>query len=205
MLDENLKDLSISLDSEIQKISRSGLASVKKQKPLVKDSGSIFFTAITSAVRILETPVYLNTRRKLEACSSIALQLEQSILSIFNKIKSRKHQGFSFYDLYIPESANKLDAEKLIRDAIEILNRDNTLTREARNKIIDHLEKALKSLKEGSTANFFGAIQEVLIVLGAVGSLAGGYVAVTQHVQTKFSRSQNREKNIKKYFIQAHK
>ena len=100
-------------------------------------------------------------------------ELEYLLFSIMNRINNSQDKSFNFGDLYIPKSANKPDAQKLIEEAINILRKGSPLTVEAKDKIISHLENAIAALNKGNTSNFFGKIKEATIILGALGSCVG--------------------------------
>jgi hypothetical protein len=92
--------------------------------------------------------------------------------------------------LYVPESSNKFDAERCIREAIVIIQNDPALASDAKRKIISHLENSIISLQKGDTADFFGIVKETIIILGALGSIAGGYCAILQ-AQEKLNDATN--------------
>jgi hypothetical protein len=140
---------------------------------------------------LLSLPVISLSWKARRKCSELAKELEDIILSTFNAIKTIREEKFSFYNLYIPKNANKLDAERFVREAIEIIRNDYSLSDEAKRKIISHLESALISLQRGNTSNFFGTIKEAIIILGALGSLAGGYYAAIAQAQQKLNDATN--------------
>ena len=77
---------------------------------------------------------------------------------------------------YKPDNSNKNRITELINEAIDLIRDDSTLTEKSKKSIIDYLEKALRELnRERVNWNkFIGRIKEVIIVLGALGSVAAG-------------------------------
>lgn len=107
--------------------------------------------------------------------------LEQEIVAPIPGLETNNYQpqkAFSFYDLYSSTRVNKADAEELVKQAISIIENDASLTSEAKDKIIQHLKKALQYLSNNNVAGFYGVVTEVIIILGAIGSLVGGACAV---------------------------
>lgn len=84
------------------------------------------------------------------------------------------------FDFYLPDFSNKQRATELIQEVINLIQDENTLSITARKRIIAHLNDALNELKnpKPNWASFFGKIKEVVIVMGAVGSIVGGQCAL---------------------------
>ena len=120
-------------------------------------------------------------------CISLTNKLEEELLSLIAKTGIFQGWSSSFYNLYIPEKADSVSAETLIQEAIQIIQDDFSLTPEARQKIIAQLETALSSLRKGDLKDFFGTIKETIIILGALGSIAGGYYAAVTQAESKIN------------------
>jgi hypothetical protein len=77
---------------------------------------------------------------------------------------------------YTPDNSNKAKICDLINEAIELLKQDTTLNEKCKKKIVDYLTKALNELisKHPNWTLFLGRLKESIIILGAIGSFAGG-------------------------------
>ncbi len=144
-------------------------------------------TKRAQSMGFINTPDRTGYVSRVENFTILAEKFENSLLSLISKISDSQANSSSFYDLYIPEGANRLDAERLIQDAIQIIRKDISLTPEARKKIISQLETALSNLRKGDLKDFFGTVKEVVIILGALGLLAGGYYAAISQAQDKIN------------------
>ena len=72
--------------------------------------------------------------------------------------------------------SNKKKAITLIQEAIELINIDSILSDKSKKKILKYLSDTIQELVNPKTnwKSFFIKTAEVIIVLGALGSLAGG-------------------------------
>ncbi|WP_435182284.1 hypothetical protein [Cellulophaga omnivescoria] len=77
---------------------------------------------------------------------------------------------------YEPENSNKAQIQKLILEAMELINEDNSLTEKTKKQLLDYLNKILKNLNSEYTnwTEIIGKIKETIIVLGALGGFIGG-------------------------------
>lgn len=77
---------------------------------------------------------------------------------------------------YQPENSNKKKIQDLIKEAISLIEEDDSLTEKSKKQIVDYLNKALRDLDREhiNWSRFIGRIKETIIVLGALGSFAGG-------------------------------
>lgn len=126
----------------------------------------------------------------LSECIDCANELESELLELYSKLNSGIDVPFTFFNLYVPDKANREDAEKLIKSAIQIIQAESHLTNKAKQRITAHLEKALQTLKNGSNTDFFGVTKEVIAVLGALGSFTGGYIACLEQVKLQIREAQ---------------
>ncbi len=104
--------------------------------------------------------------------------LYSRVIYVYNEVKNYnpldnpiKLDGF-----YQPDNSNKQTARKLITEAINELENDNTLSAKAKKAIIDYLHKALIEFDKPSSnwTLIFGQLKQSIIILGALGSIAGG-------------------------------
>lgn len=93
-----------------------------------------------------------------------------------NKTKSSRDNHIKLNGFYKPENSNKKQISKLIKEAIELIEEDKSLTEKSKKELINYLNKVLKNLEREHTnwSGIIGKIKETIIVLGALGSFAGG-------------------------------
>jgi hypothetical protein len=119
-------------------------------------------------------------------CEECGRLLESELLEAFSSINSLAPKAFDFYDLYAPNRIDFENVEYLVNEAIKIFESDNHLSLEAKLKIVNHLKEVLRLLDKGQVTNFWGAAKEIIIVLGALGSMAGavpGYIPLIEAQQ----------------------
>lgn len=94
--------------------------------------------------------------------------------AVFNDYRYRELDLNGFYQ---PRNTNKDEVKRLIKEAIKLINTEDTITEKAKKQIIDYLERVLKSLDYSyvSWSTILGNIREVILVLGALGSFASGF------------------------------
>ncbi|MFZ4398695.1 MAG: hypothetical protein ACOYO1_01575 [Bacteroidales bacterium] len=78
-------------------------------------------------------------------------------------------------DFYDPRKSNKAEIAELIKDAIELISEDVSITESSKKALVNHLDKAIRDLNSERTnwTRFFGKIKETSVVLAALASLAG--------------------------------
>jgi len=83
---------------------------------------------------------------------------------------------------YQPANSNKKIIRDLIDEAKDLISEDNTITEKSKKQLIDYLNMALSDLgrEHVNWSRFVGRIKETVIVLGALGSLAGGVTSLIQ-------------------------
>lgn len=93
-----------------------------------------------------------------------------------SKNKSNFYDNLKINDFYKPDNSNKKKIKDLVNEAIALIRNDDTITTKTKNSIIDYLEISLRELdrERVNWTRFLGRIKETIIVLGALGSLAGG-------------------------------
>ena len=133
--------------------------------------------------RIKNTPIILRFVYPTVRKSMVALQEVFQILYTATLVLINEAMGQTYYfddidvnSFFKPENSNKQKIKDLIREAIGLIREDSTLTEITKKNIIEYLEKSLEELerKRVDWARFIGRIKEVVIVLGALGSFAGG-------------------------------
>ena len=149
-------------------------------------AGSLMYRLVSTFKR----PTYRNSRRELtkedsksfrhmSECVEAADKIEEVVYSMYSRILPEMQKSFSFFDFYVPKSSNSSDVKVLIEEAIKLIRGDVKISHQAREKLIKHLENALEILESGGDySRFFGIIKESIFLLGALGSLAGGTVAL---------------------------
>lgn len=117
--------------------------------------------------------------RKESAFYNFTNEIVLTYNSIVDNNKNSSRIGLNGF--YTPESSDKYKATKLISEAIDILEKDNSLTDKAKKAIINYLKQALNEInKPKSNWTFiFGNLRETIFILGALGSLAGGITGVS--------------------------
>jgi hypothetical protein len=84
--------------------------------------------------------------------------------------------------LYKPENVNKTKIRELIQKTISLINSDEVLKDKTKKKLVDRLNIILRDLDQDNInwRDIIGRVQETIIVLGALGSLIGGFSTCTQ-------------------------
>ncbi len=90
------------------------------------------------------------------------------------------HTHLDIGEFYNPKNSNKNRVKRLLNEAIELLKEDESFKQRHKTKIISFLEDAINELDNDYTnwTDFLGKLKEVIIVLGAVGSMVGGIAAI---------------------------
>lgn len=93
-----------------------------------------------------------------------------------NESISYRREKLDLNGFYTPDNSNKKQINDLIKEAIDLINDDNNLTKKSKEQLIQYLTKVLKNLDSEHTdwTKVIGKISQVIIVLGALGSFAGG-------------------------------
>ncbi len=105
-------------------------------------------------------------------------KLYSMTLELINESKNKTNyfDNLKVNDFYKPDNSNKQKIKELINEAITLIKNDDTITSKTKNSIIEYLEISLRELDKEKVnwTRFLGRIKEVIIVLGALGSLVGG-------------------------------
>tara|TARA_R110001583_G_scaffold194575_1_gene365818 strand:- start:2301 stop:3128 length:828 start_codon:yes stop_codon:yes gene_type:complete len=99
------------------------------------------------------------------------------IISDTNKTLDLRSRYLEINDLYKPDNSNKSKIKKLIIEAIELIIKDDSLTEKTKKQLVDYLNKVLANLDYENTnwTDIIGKITETIIILGALGSIVGGF------------------------------
>jgi hypothetical protein len=110
----------------------------------------------------------------------IADAFEQFLTKTIELISKTKGGHYSNHlsigDFYSPNNSNKQRIKDLINEAIDLLTNDTTINEKCKIKIIDYLKRAIDEIQSDYTdwTVFLGRLKEAIIILGAIGSFAGG-------------------------------
>lgn len=119
-----------------------------------------------------------NKKRIIFRIESSFQELYSTTVELINEAsnKTEYFDDLKVNDFYKPDKSNKVKIKELINEAIELIKEDITLSEKSKNKIIEYLEKAIKELEKEyvNWTRFLGLVKETIIVLGALGSFAGG-------------------------------
>jgi len=93
-----------------------------------------------------------------------------------NESISYRREQLDLNGFYTPDNSNKKQIKDLIKEAVELIKDDNNLTKKSKEQLIQYLTKVLKNLDSEHIdwTRVIGKISQVIIVLGALGSFAGG-------------------------------
>lgn len=147
-----------------------------------------------------ELRFYRNTKRNPSALLDFIIKNRKNrilnLQDVFEEIystsltlitESTKHREYKNNNLkldgfYNPENSNKIQIKNLVKEAIELINSDNSITEKTKKQLIDYLNNVLKKLDREhiNWSSVIGHIKEVIIVLGALGSCVGGITPLFQ-------------------------
>ena len=162
---------------------------LEKSKDLSKCLDSIYRRSPFSVIFLPRSKrgnvhYFLDIQR--EFLSEITLLSTKLKSAISNQRKDKERTDnerfFEFYDFYNPDISNKEVTIDLLREAIQLIQQDESLNEKAKRKIINKIIEIIKSLENPDTkwTVVLGSIKESIIILGALGSLAGGCVGLAQ-------------------------
>lgn len=103
-----------------------------------------------------------------------------------------KKRHFEFYNLYSPDNTDRKSVINLLNEAVVFINKETKITYHAKEKLVERIEKIKKSaqMEHPHWTDTLGMLKEVIIVLGAIGSLVGGVVSITS-AQEKLQEAEN--------------
>ncbi len=132
--------------------------------------------------------------------SGTLLLVQQTFQELYSKssdfISNIANKKIYFYDdlhvnnLFDFDKSNKEEIKNLLIEATDLINSDKSLNEKSKKIINNYLDTAIKELdrKYVNWVKFLGRIKETIIILGALGSLAGG-ASVLFHVQEKLDQA----------------
>jgi hypothetical protein len=111
-------------------------------------------------------------------------ELYSTTLELINEATNKTYyfDDLKVNNFFKPDNSNKQKIKDLINEAIILIREDGTLTEKSKKSIIDYLERAISELERERVnwTRFIGRIKETIIVLGALGSFAGGASSLFQ-------------------------
>lgn len=128
--------------------------------------------------KLIETGSKADSNR-IDNCMSSFEKLNSHLIIIYNRIVKNNFDLFQYQDFSLICNVNRSNKDKaisLIENAIEILKNDTILSKRKKEQIINQLQKIVENLKkEKPNWTFhFGKLTQSIILLGALGSFAGG-------------------------------
>lgn len=167
----------IDLKAIVDKFIQFGAPIETKFKVLIDDLNE----NVNSIEHTCYTHTYKQNTEDNEVTRSLIYQhLHSSFLKVYNKInlyfRNNKEELLEFDGLINYDISNKRKAIITIQEAIELIENDHTLSEKSKQKILKYLFDIIQELINPTTSwkHFLIKTSEVIIVLGALGSLTGG-------------------------------
>lgn len=157
---------------------------LEKSKELSKCLDSVYRRSPFSVIFLPSSRkgnVHYFLDKQWEFLSEITL-LSTKLKSAISNRRTDNERFFEFYDFYNPDISNKEVTIDLLREAIQLIQQDESLNEKAKQKIISKIIEIINNLENPNTkwTVVLGSIKESIIILGALGSLAGGCVGLAQ-------------------------
>lgn len=113
-------------------------------------------------------------------------------IDYFKKKSKKNNSNYRFYSIYDPEKTDKEFVLKLLEDTIVLIENESNLKIEVRNDLTKRTKSIIKNVKskKSNWHEILGSIKELIIILGALGSLAGGVIALDQ-AKTNLETAEN--------------
>ncbi|PZW37967.1 hypothetical protein LX95_02760 [Mesonia algae] len=129
-------------------------------------------TVITNILHPFKRNYIIYIRDSFEEIFTLSLNLIKDA----NEMIEFRRDRIDLNGFYEPKNSNKQQIKELIEESIDLIKSDEILTEKSKNQLIKYLSKVLNNLDSKNTdwTNLIGKIKEVVIVLGALGSFAGG-------------------------------
>ena len=119
-----------------------------------------------------------NTKTRLFRLQDSFQEFYSTTLELINEATDKTYyfDDLKVNNFFKPDNSNKPKIRDLVNEAIVLIRQDESLTEKSKKNIIEYLEKALVQLdyERVNWIKFIGRIKETIIVLGALGSFAGG-------------------------------
>ncbi|RBA28212.1 hypothetical protein [Flavobacterium tibetense] len=93
-----------------------------------------------------------------------------------SNMRHYRYDNLKLNGFFQPENSNKQQVKQLILDAIELIEKDTTISDKVKKQIIEYLQRVIKKLDNQyiNWSSVIGCIKETIIVLGALGGFVGG-------------------------------
>lgn len=93
-----------------------------------------------------------------------------------SNMRHYRHENLKLNGFFQPENSNKEQVKQLILEAIELIEKDTTISEKVKKQIIEYLQRVIKKLDNQyiNWSAIIGCIKETIIVLGALGGFVGG-------------------------------
>lgn len=162
----------------------------KAERELVAGLVSTLIKSCRYYRRVNSKPVFLFfykifKYKALERVQEAFEVLYSKSIDIINHVTTSYLYKYAGSDLdlngfYQPKNINKEEVKRLIRESIQLIIDDDSLSEKSKTQIIKYLNKVISKLEYDyvSWTSILGHIKEAIIVLGALGSFVGGYCAL---------------------------
>lgn len=103
-----------------------------------------------------------------------------NLINESNKRKEYRTNSLKLDGFYDPEKSDKRKVKELLIEAVELISSEETLSEKTKKQLISYLNKVIRELDYTYTnwTSVIGKIKETIIVLGALGSIAGGVASI---------------------------
>ena len=121
---------------------------------------------------------FINSRKKqMYQIQDAFHEVYSATMSLVNDAIQKEYiyDKLELGDFYDPTKSNKTEISEIIKEAIELIAEDVSITDTSKKTLINHLDKAIRDLNSERTnwTRFFGKLKETSVVLAALASLAG--------------------------------
>ena len=182
IVDKFLKVISPYLESETKNISEAASYAnrISYASPINLESSPAL---IIITQKLLGIPHRRRVKGYLLRLYTITMRLYNAFVASHPDINL---YNLDLFDFYLPQYSDKTNAEENLKRAIDIIESDDVLTSEGKERVLKHINKAIEELhrKQTDWSRFFGLVKETIIILGAVGSIVGGQCALLQAKKT---------------------
>ncbi len=122
-------------------------------------------------------PFFNNRKKQLYRIQDVFHEVYSATMSLVNDAiqKDYIYDKLELGDFYDPTKSNKTEISELIKEAIELISEDASITDSSKKALNNHLEKAIRDLNSERTnwTRFFGKLKETSVLLAALASMAG--------------------------------
>jgi hypothetical protein len=131
----------------------------------------------------------IKAREEIKTLKYVFRDLYNQLVISYNEVKQIEliSNSISLDSFYNPDNSNKSKAKDFINEAITLIEKDKSLTEKTKRKIIDNLNKVLIEI-DNKTSNWdivMGRLHQLIFILGALGSLAGGITGIVALQEAK--------------------